>query len=247
MHKGLKQINVGRIMQITQKVAILTLFFSMIFMILYSLIFMTPFYNIYKLDQPFLFKNMTQFGDLADRYKETYKDVTEAFTFNAVTGNMNGVSLKYFTDYTRKDGIQVYNHWLFNFGVIGLLVSILPFVFFSQKRKRYYVSNYIVIGISSVFNLYVGLSILINGAVWRQYVAGQNFEIINAYTSYLNEQTSIIEYYSMDKLTWIFDLGVVVGVVIIASAIFSVAMAVCKFLYQRKMPKIDFSEVKINE
>lgn len=250
MYKGLNNINKEKVISIAQKVSILALFFSVIGMIIYSLIFMTPFYEIYKLTSPFLFTNMSQFGIDAE-YRALYEGITEGAilpcSYNPFSGKVNGINLQYFTEYTRENGLQIYNHWLFNVGIIALVISVIPFIVFSQKRKRYYVANYIANGASAGFNLYMGLSLIINGAAWKELVRQQDFRIISAYQSYINEDAEIVNYYAFDKVKWVFDLGNVVGIILIVISVFAVCVSIIKFLNQRKMAKINFKEVKINE
>ncbi len=230
-----------------QKPIIFALFFSMVFLFVYSLIFFTPFYDFYILDATFSKSNATNYGVWSDAY------VKAAYAYK--NEKIYGLDMHYFVSFARNlngygGELQVFNHFLFNFGLIGIVVTAISFLFYSQKRKIYYPTNFIFLAISCLFGLgtsFYGISRL---AAWSNYIKNNvNFSVINAYENYLNDidPASQIEYYSYNGVKWIFIFGYIVFVVISIISICGIVYGVLRFVYQKKNPPMDLSEVKIDE
>lgn len=240
MHKVQKKLDYNNLLIKLQKPIVLFLFFSIILVFVYSLVYMTPFFGLYKADTTLLNKYLTQYGLSYDMFDQG--------SWIERSGRVIGIDVKYFTAFVREAGqMQDFNRWMFSFGIIGLLITCLLFVYFSQKRKRYYVTNFVSFGIVAVFDLYVAFSMISQLSYWKSVVAGLNFNAINAYQSSMNLDTTLVEYYSPATFDWIFATGYAVAAVLIVAVVLGVALAVCKFVYQLKHEAIDTSEVKINE
>lgn len=244
MHKVQKKFDLNELLLKLQKPIVLFMFFAIIAVFVFSLIYMTPFFGLYKADSTMLNKYLVQYG-LPDAKVEGAYPAAAIISRN---GSPIGIDIKYFTLFVREAGyMQNFNRWMFSFSFIGILVTCLLFVYFSQKRKRYYVTNFVSFGIVAGFDFYVAFSMIANLAFWRQYVAGLNYKVINAYQSSMNLDESLVEYYSAASFDWVFTLGYVIAIVLIIAAISGIALAALKFIYQLKHAAIDTSEVKINE
>ena len=244
MHKVQKKFDLNELLLKLQKPIVLFMFFAIIAVFVFSLIYMTPFFGLYKADSTMLNKYLVQYG-LPDAKVEGAYPAAAIISRN---GSPIGIDIKYFTLFVREAGyMQDFNRWMFSFSFIGILVACLLFVYFSQKRKRYYVTNFVSFGIVAGFDFYVAFSMIANLAFWKQYVAGLNYKVINAYQSSMNLDETLVEYYSTASFDWVFTLGYIVAIVLILAAVFGIALAVCKFIYQLKNKPIDTSEVKINE
>lgn len=244
MHKVQKQFDFNKILLKLQKPVVLFMFFAIIAVFVYSLIYMTPFFGLYQADATMLNRYLTQYG-LPDAKTEGAYPAAAIVSKN---GKVIGIDIKYFTQFVRVDGyMQNFNRWMFNTSFIGILVACLLFVYFAQKRKRYYITNFVSFGVVAGFDFYVAFYMFANLSFWKKYVAGLKYNVINAYQSSMNLDETLIEYYSPATFDWIFSLGYIVAVVLIIAAVSGIALAVAKFIYQLKNKAIDTSEVKINE
>ena len=240
MHKVQKKLDFNNLLIKLQKPIVLFMFFAIVAVFAYSLIYMTPFFELYKADTTLLNKYLTQYGleyDMFDKAAHVLRN-----------DRVIGIDIKYFTIFVREEGyMQNFNRWMFSFSFIGILVTCLLFVYFSQKRKRYYITNFVSFGIVAGFDFYVAFSMIANLAFWKKYVAGLNYTAINAYQSSMNLDETLVNYYSSARFDWVFMVGYIVAAVLIIAAVSGIALAVAKFIYQLKHEAIDTSEVKINE
>lgn len=237
-----------------QKPMVIVLFAMMVLLIIYSFIFFTPFYRIYLLDGNLLTEDAAAYGFDVQAMYDSGNYAKEAFyikeSTNIITGEVTykllGINIKYFSSFT--SSIQSFNHMIFTLGLVGLLVSLILFIYRTQRRKRFYVTNFVAGGIVVTTNIVISVLLLINLANWEGVVANQNYEILNAYQSNLKLITDHIEpFYSMDTFNWVFTLGKVISILIIVVSAATIALFVTKFIYQRKHKAIDISGVIINE
>lgn len=225
-----------------QKPIVFALFFVMILAFVYSLIFMSPFYDIYILNGRLSFTNADFYGIDYSMFDKV-KDV-DAFSWR--NGKPFGLNMEYFVSFTRNE-LQVFNQWIFNTSFIGILISLLLFVYFSQKRKRYYLTNFISFLIVLAFDFYLGFSLLVKTSE-AQLITGQaRYDIINASQSVINLDDTLVTYYSAETFNWIFTVGYALAGVIICVALIGLVLLVLKFISQRKEKAIDTSEVVIHE
>ena len=235
-----------------QKPIIFTIFFSMIFLFVYSLIFFTPFYDLYIIDTAFSIRNATNYGvwiapDASNAYAEA------AYLYR--NGKIYGLNMQYFVNFTKAVNgsggeLQTFNHFLFNFGLIGIVVSAISFLFYSQKRKVFYPTNFIFLGLSSAFGLGTSIYGIMSLASWSNYLkTGVNYGVINAYSSYANgvDASAIKEYFSYNTFSWVFVLGFIVMILIALVSVAGIVYGVLRFIYQKKNPCMDLSEVNIDE
>ena len=232
-----------------QKPVIFMLFFVMILLFVYSLIFFTPFYDLYGIDSSLQ-------KDVAVTYGVWYDNLPED-AYTRRNGKLFGYNLSYFTSFTKtiagqstSANLQTYNHFLFNFGFIGILLSAISFIFYSQKRKIFYPTNFVFLGLSSAYGIGISIFGMINLKVWDNYLKNSvRYDIINAYQSFAVDETStvITEYFSYSKMQWIFIVGYILFAIIIIASIIGLIYLVARMTYQKKNPPMDLSEVNIDE
>ncbi len=74
--------------------------------------------------------------------------------------------------------VQPFNRTIATLAVVFVVVSLLLFMSFSQKRRRYYIFNYIAIGCYSAFGLGYSIYTCINLASWSSLYHQINFEMV---------------------------------------------------------------------
>lgn len=210
-------------------------------LLIYSFIFMTPFYDMYILDGRFLKANLENWGIDYTTLPE------ESYLYKGDTDRVIGISITYFTNFTREGGMQKFNHALFTLGIIGILLVGVLFIYRSQLRKRYYVTNFVVIGVVCAFFLGTSIYMLIELLNWFTYMQGVNYEIINYYYCDMYLLTEYTEVFSASTSTWVFIVGFVLIGIIILSVILTIVFTVIKARTQKLAGKIDTSGVVINE
>lgn len=234
--------NLNDILVKLQKPVVLLLMFSIVFVLVYSLVFMTSFYKLSLLENARLTSSEMEAAGLSyDMFP------AEAYFLKENSSSRLGLRMGYFTQLFVDSGeLQAFNHWIFNVGIIGLVITFSLFVYFAQKRKRYYASNFITYGLVFGFDLYVGFSMLVNLAKLKEKVAAVNYEIINIY---YKAQSTVVEAktYDASSFDWTFVLGNVISIVLLIAVVLGVALVIAKAIYQIKTKPIDISEVKINE
>ena len=215
------------IMQKFEKPIIFTLFFLAISLFVFSLIFMTPFYGLYIVDGPFLKGSMETFNLSVNSYPVAYQYLKNTTVL--------GLNMGAFTTFTRNE-------------LQSILIGAAMFVFFSQKRKIYYLSNYITVGLSSIYNIVCGIIVFSHLSTWINYINTRvDFNTINAYQSSLNNKTEIIEYFKASDYTYIFVIGFIICALLVIAGLIGIGFIVTRILYQKKHKGLDLSEVKIND
>ena len=231
-----------------QKPIIFAIFFSMIFLFIYSLIFFTPFYDLYIVDASFSIRNATDYG-----VWDAAAYPTGAYLYR--NEKLVGYNMQYFVSFTKEVNgsggeLQKFNHFLFNFGLIGIVLSAISFLFYSQKRKVFYPTNFIFLGLSSAFGLGTSIYGIMNLANWSNYLKNNvNYKVINAFMNFRDgiDSTSLKEYFSSSSFNWVFILGYIVMILIALVSVAGIVYGVLRFIYQKKNPCMDLSEVNIDE
>ncbi|MCQ2792124.1 MAG: hypothetical protein MJ208_01225 [Bacilli bacterium] len=233
----------------SQKIVIIGALIVAILLFIYSFIFMTPFSDLYQIDGSFSYQRLAQLG-ITEQMIDGYNLPDEAFYISPISGEEIGLNLAFFTSFTRHE-LQVFNHWLFIFGFFGLLVSLIPLVYFSQKRKIYYKTNFIVVPAVATFNLYIGIHMFVQLVLNHVMVLSKvtDYKLLSAYQTYINDSsaTTIQEYYRVSDANPMFLIGYLVATLIIVFAIASYVLTFLKYKYQKNQEQIDLSKVVINE
>jgi len=238
---------IGKILSPAQKVIVFGVLATAILFFVYSFVFMTPFSDLYQLDGPFLFSRMINFG-LIPIAKLPRKGNISAYVFSLASGDPVGMNMAWYTYFARNE-LQVFNHWIFNLGFFGLIAAFIPLIYGSQKRKIYYKTNLVVNPAVGVFNLYIGIHFLVQLIMNQQLVWSQDYHMINAYKTYLEDNTAKIvkNFYSAADSNAIFIIGYLLAICLIVFAIGMMLLTFVKYQYHKRQPQIDLSKVKINE
>ncbi|MGM9858745.1 MAG: hypothetical protein ACI311_05830 [Bacilli bacterium] len=224
-----------------QRPLMLGLLFVAVALLIYSFIFMSPFYDMYILDGRFLLSNLENWGIDYTTLPE------ESYLYKGDSTKVIGISITYFTNFTREGGMQAFNHAIFTLGIIGILLVGVLYIYRSQLRKRYYATNFVVIGIVCAFFLGTSIYMLIELLHWFSYVKDINYEIINYYYCDMYLLTEYTEVFSAATSKWVFVVGFVLTGIIILSVILTVVFTAIKARTQKLAGKIDTSGVVIND
>ena len=128
------------------------------------------------------------------------------------------------------DEIQGFNNLLMWFGIIMILLAVVLYITACHKRRNYYISNYIAIGVCAGGNFILSLVALILNAVWRGAFLNIDFESWYEY-AYEKADINMIMPYSESTL-W-FDIGFVVYILMMIAAIILALNLVWKIALMR--------------
>jgi len=126
---------------------------------------------------------------------------------NAITEERDVVGGKLFYD------MQPFNSQLLGCAIAVLLVCITNFVTNGNKRRNYYIGNFISVGLICAVNIGVSIFCMAKIAYYRgQFVNGTDFEALKIYCEQNN-------YYYSDSTFW-FDIGFAVfALLLVATAL----------------------------
>lgn len=239
-----KSNKVGKILSPAQKIVIFGALIVAILVFLYSFVLMTPFSDLYQIDGHIAFHVLADLGIDPSKYPP------ESIYISPMTGEPYGLDLSYFTSFTRVE-LQTFNHWLFALGFFAILVSAVPLVYFSQKRKIYYKTNLIVVPAAATFNLYVGIHMLVQLIMNHVSILSKvdAYRLINAYQTHLEDpsRTEIVDYFHVTDANPVFILGYIIAFLVIVFAFASFLLTFVKYKHQNSQKQIDLSKVVIHE
>ena len=131
--------------------------------------------------------------------------------------------------------IQPFNSMLTVVSIILIGCSLLAFITNTHSRRKYYVANYVSIGILSVANIAASIWIAINVAKYRtQYITTVDFEALKQYS----EEWGTL-YIGPDQTFW-FDIGFVIcGILIIVTA-----LGIYNLIWKTKLMKEEAKIIK---
>lgn len=133
------------------------------------------------------------------------------------------------------EAVQPFNKMFFYLCLAYLLFSLLLFVFFTQSRRLYYVSNYIVSFANALFGVVISAVALINIISFRAEFTAIDFDYI--IPAMLEASGTAVS-----GSTWSFDLGIIVYACIILLSGCLVANAIWK-MKAMKQDKKEFGEI----
>lgn len=133
------------------------------------------------------------------------------------------------------DDIQGFNNLLMWFGIVMILLAVLLYVMACNKRRNYYITNYIATGVCAGGCFVLSLVALIMNAVWRAEFLNVDFASWYEYSIGRLEATGVMHY--SDSTLW-FDLGFVVYALMMVAAILLVLNLVWKIALMRGEKKL---------
>ena len=140
-------------------------------------------------------------------------------------------------DYTLGEGkydaslyadIQGFNTALMICGIVMILLAVLLYVTACNKRRNYYITNYIATGACAGGNIVISLVLMILNGIWRSRFLNIDFEA----WQYFNEQgnkygaSDAFSHYS-ESTAW-FDIGFVVYILVILASVLLILNLVWK-------------------
>ena len=229
-----------------QKLIIITCLLSFVLILVYALIFYTPFNDLYaSSDSVWASAGKTKYWT---PYGIDYTTLPEeCWVYNDSNTRVIGLNMTYFVrclgDFSKygNETIQSFNHLIFKIGIIGILVSCLLFIYRSQIRKNYYVTNYVVHGIWSVFAVSISITLFVLLSQWQTTVNDINIDIINKFREF-KELTA----FSLDSLQWIFVVGYVICIILILSAVLLNLLSVSKYLITKKNKELKLAQKELS-
>ena len=128
--------------------------------------------------------------------------------------------------------MQTFNKELTTAGIILILTAVAFFLFRTHDRRKYYIANYITVGINAVANVAVSIWALINVFKYKAEFLLINFEKLKTISEMLPSAVIYTE------STFWFDISIFVfGIVFLATAI-SIGNLVWKIILMRAEKKL---------
>lgn len=132
--------------------------------------------------------------------------------------------------------MQSFNTLLMYFGIVMILLAVLLYITSCQKRRNYYISNYVAIGACAGGDFVLSLVCLIMNAIWRGKFLNVDFD---AWALFLEMNPSEnTEKISADNSTLWFDLGFVVYILIIIASVLLILNLVWKIMLMKGEKKL---------
>lgn len=139
-------------------------------------------------------------------------------------------------DYRLYEKIQPFNNALMYCGIAMVLLAVLLYITACNKRRNYYITNYIAIGACAGGNIVMSIVLMALNASWRSKFLNVDFDAWHAYeVSMFGEKT---ESYIYSESTFWFDIGFVVYALIIVASIVLILNLVWKILLMRGEKKL---------
>ena len=123
--------------------------------------------------------------------------------------------------------IQTYNNNAVIFSIVLIGSCLLPFIFATNKRRLYYVDNYVTIGIQSGIFIGYGIYILINSIHYKnRFLTEVDFAEYKA--------TAELFKFKYSESTFFFDAGIVLSILCFVMVLFIVGNLVWKIMIMNK-------------
>lgn len=127
--------------------------------------------------------------------------------------------------------IQWVNNLLMYFGIAMILLAVILYITACNKRRNYYVSNYVAIGLCAGGNIVMSVVSLVINAIWRGKFLNVDFA---SWKAYCDSQKALGDmlgvtvetYYS--ESTLMFDLGFAVYILVILASLLLILNLVWK-------------------
>lgn len=157
--------------------------------------------------------------------------------------NEGGTKVSLFTaaegkyDYNFYNDIQGFNNALMYCGIAMILLAVLLYITACNKRRNYYVSNYVATGLCAGGNIVMSLVLLIYNAIWRGEFLKVDFVAWEAaYAEYVDLGMPENVHFS-DSTLW-FDIGFAVYPIIIIASVVLIFNLVWKIMLMKGEKKL---------
>ncbi len=125
------------------------------------------------------------------------------------------------------DDMQSFNTMMMYFGIAMILLAVLLYVTACNKRRNYYISNYVATGLCAGGNIIMSIVCLILNGYWRNEFLRLDFE---AWKELLDDPL-IVPHYS--ESTFWFDIGFAVYAIVIVASIILILNLVWKIMLMK--------------
>lgn len=137
--------------------------------------------------------------------------------------------------------IQGFNDALMYCGIVMILLAVLLFITHSQKRRNYYISNYVAVGACALVNIVTSIVLMAMNAFWKGEFLNIDFAAWKAtmQTYFDMVEAGIMtpeaaaEYIHYSESTLWFDLGFVVYAIVIVASLLLIFNLVWKILLMK--------------
>ena len=143
-------------------------------------------------------------------------------------------------DYKLYELIQPFNNTLMYCGIVMVLLAVVLYVTACNKRRNYYITNYVAIGACAGTNIVMSIVLMALNASWRSKFLNVDFDAWYAVNKdYLSPGMEALRdsYHYSESTLW-FDLGFVVYALIIVASVLLVLNLVWKILLMRGEKKL---------
>ena len=221
-----------------QKPIIVACLMVFVALLVYALIFYTPFNELYSSTNALwslggrdvVVDSVMQYTGIDYHYLPEI-----SWVYNDSGTRVTSINVTYFARALGSfktygnESIQSFNNLLFYMGLVGIFASCVLFIYRSQLRKNYYKTNYVVHGLWSGFAFSMAITLIIGLATWYGNIHAMNMTILNGYRAFKG-----LDAFDLNKFNWIFILGFILAFLIIVAACLNVLLAIAKYKVTKK-------------
>ena len=140
-------------------------------------------------------------------------------------------AITYFDGIELFKDIQPYNNTAVALSIVLVLTCLLPYIFATNKRRLYYLDNYISSGVQGAFFGFYGVYVLINNIVYRtRFVAKTDF------VSY--KEAAEMFKFKYSESTFFFDVEIVLSILCLVAVVLIALNVVWKIRLMKKEKEI---------
>ena len=138
-------------------------------------------------------------------------------------------------DYKLFEQIQPFNNVLMYCGIAMVLLAVLLYITSCNKRRNYYITNYIATGVCATGNIVISIVLMAMNASWKAKFLKVDF---GAWQEYCDMMTIFKVKVAYSESTLWFDLGFVVYSLVIVASLVLVLNLVWKILLMKGEKKL---------
>ncbi len=131
--------------------------------------------------------------------------------------------------------VQSTNDTLFTIGIIDVVIGILPIIAACQKRRKYYITNYIAVGIVVVYQIVFAILVIVFVSNVMQ--AYNSVDLVSAAASYKTLGLNV-QYGEFSTKPWTSTFGYVLVALTLVDAVLLVLNVVWKVLLMKGEAKL---------
>lgn len=126
--------------------------------------------------------------------------------------------------------IQSFNQYLVKYAIVYILLAVLLFVTNTHSRRRYYISNYISVGLFTAASIYIPIFAAPYIRIFKQQWLNVDFEALKTFSETYHSAYT-------ESTLW-FDLSTVVFVLMVLAGLLVAACCVWKVLLMREEKRL---------